>query len=131
MKRLRLFFSILIAILSFNTAYADYQLIYTAKDKSKYYIDLTTRSFEGNTVTVMEYTNYGKRTDLGEMSVRALVEYECSKKMWRTLHLMSYSEHNFEGVLVAELKKYDAVWRKIVDGQISMFLFNQVCKLES
>ena len=122
---------LLATLLISHAAFANYQLIYTAKENTKFYVDLSSRIFTGSFIKVWEYQNYGAITDTGSMSARGLSEYDCDKKEWRTLSVTSYSKPNLGGVVVAQLKKDKADWQKAVNGQANMFLLNKVCKVNT
>ena len=95
------------------------------------YLDQRSVRRKGELARVFQLTDFAtaqwvdERTVMGSM--RALVEYDCSRPRSRPVVLEAYSEQMGEGRLVAKEEKPDAEWEEIVPGSPGENVRRLVC----
>ena len=114
------------ALLMFATssAWADW-VQYAESARSVYYLDPATIRQNGNLRTVWELSDLKERDPDGELSRRALMEYDCDGERLRTLSLSTHSGPMATGKVLVTAS--DSTWDYVAPGTIGDAALRLVC----
>jgi hypothetical protein len=101
-------------------------------ESARAYLDQRSFQRNGDMARVYQLTDFvtaqwvDERTVMG--SIRALVEYDCSRSRMRTLALEAYSEQMGEGRLIGSEQNPDAEWENLAEGNSSARAYELACR---
>jgi hypothetical protein len=110
----------------FKTAYAEWTLV-SESNRAKHYIDINTYRKNANRGSIWELTNAKQRGTQGELSVRARVEYDCTKERSNYLSISTHSEPDGGGKLLGTVDYSKEDWKNIAPGTVANTIFTIVC----
>jgi hypothetical protein len=122
---LKVFFITSLLLLN-GSALAEWTLV-SESNRAKHYIDINTYRKNANIGTIWELTNAKQRGTQGELSVRARVEYDCTKERSNYLSISTHSEPDGGGKLLGTVDYSKEDWKNIAPGTVANTIFTIVC----
>jgi hypothetical protein len=124
MKRLAIFL-----LLVSSAAWADWKSV--GEDSvAAVYADPTTIVRTGSTAklwSLLDYKDVQRMVEVGYLSQKALVEYDCAKRKARNLSFALHADHMGEGKVIYQDTSPNQ-WEPVSAGSISETLWNVACK---
>ena len=99
-------------------------------DGVSYYLDPATIRRNGSLRRVWILQDLKQRDQEGEMSRRALEEFDCKEERYKILSSSTHSEKMAEGNTLVMSNKPDVEWRFIPPGTVTEPLLRLVCSVK-
>ena len=97
-----------------------------ADENAVFYIDLATLRKDGSFVRTWLISELKKPAPKGEVSRRALFEYDCKERRYRILSISSYSGSMARGNTIS-IDNFPDPWREVPLGTVSEDILVIVC----
>ncbi len=94
---------------------------------TKFKIDTTSITRNGNEVTFWEIMNYGKRSDTGNLSGKSQSSINCRTKEYSTKYMQLFSDYDAQGVLNSQFN-VPITWAPIPPDTSYETVMKFVCK---
>ena len=120
-----------VLILITNTCLADWEFVYKNENGYQYYVNNHTRQIVGNSIFVLEFTNFLEPTDNNEMSILVKTEYDCLLKRWRGISARTYEHINLKGKLIENYELDSNRWEISEEGTAALAINEKVCSFIS
>jgi len=117
---------VILVILS-QSAIAGWTLVSTNETGEKYYVDFSTRKFNGSFVQVWVYEDWIE-TFRDTLSIKLHTEYDCTNATSSILYTTAYSGHNLSGKVIVDETILRKSWFKILPDSSGMKVFKTVCQ---
>lgn len=116
---------LVLTALSFTSA-AEWTQMSENLDGDKYYVDLATRTFNANNCMVWLLINSKEKTNLGTMSTRYKVIFNCNNETMQTLTVSFFTKPFAEGPASSFVNNMD--FTHIAPGTGMYSIMRAVCK---
>jgi hypothetical protein len=92
-----------------------------------YFIDGNSYQKSGDSITFWMRTNYGERTELGDLSDKTQITINCRTREWIRRYMMTYDDKNNEGRNTDSFAA-KSPWSPIAPDTITWSVMKHVCK---
>jgi len=108
------------------TAHAEWQLIETEKDNSRFYIDLETITVVDTYKRIWVLNDLGQANSQGAKSFRSVEEYDCTQSKGRVMQIAAFTGEMASGEILAR-GHGNGNWIQPDSGTLDEQIMKKVC----